>query len=487
MQMVPMEKKPWDPWVTYSTRSTLISAVFDRMIVYDTNYNLIPSLIKEWQWEPATNSYLLSVDRDKEFYPGRKLKASDIEFALLKSFLSDLRIANFGRIENIKGSEKLKIGGQFSQGLCSGVKVLSDGKLRIFLKKPDPLFLFQMADLMVFVAPKEDFKSDFFSFEDVPRGAGSYKVVWSDPDSSLVRLKRKKITKKNISEDRFPLTIDLFGHGTAIENDAHIASGAGINGTDGHRDYTLVSHPVPRIIQVIEFNPKNELAKDVRFRKAVSLAIDRKKLKKGYQESSPVYELIPDGYYGKTNQKFEYNPEKARKIIRDHFSQKISEDKPIMFLYHGRDGKPHKSTVVERIRSQLKEVGIFTKTKSAANTGLKSHSSEVVIGTTGRITTFVDPTSLFRDYIENDELKHNALTTSKDKALLKAVDDELLRTKKALKLKKLSGHFFKNYTVLPLYQRGDVFSYKHDVLDPVKLKDTFYSLNFDEITFRKDQ
>src|SRR5690606_818080 len=134
-------------------------------------------------------------------------------------------------LKEVYGIEKLSKGQKFKSGICPGIQILSNIKIAIKLHNPNPNFLYVLGDLLEPVAPIEDFAEDMFTFKEIPRGTGDYEVIWSDPNSSLVRLRRKEINNSPIN---YPITIDFYNHGTAIENRINLATGAGANGLKNH-------------------------------------------------------------------------------------------------------------------------------------------------------------------------------------------------------------------------------------------------------------
>jgi len=120
------------------------------------------------------------------------------------------------------------------------------------------------------------------------------------------------------------------------------------------------------------FNLKRELFKDIRVRKAIAYAINKKEIIKGVLlgygvEATGPYK--PDMFFYNGNvERYDYNPEKARELLKSAgFSDTNSDGildkdgKPLKFTILTNQGNEARIKTAEIIQRRLKEVGIDVK------------------------------------------------------------------------------------------------------------------------------
>ena len=483
-QLVSIDKKPWDPGVTFSTKAHLQSALFGQLLNFDNKYKIKPGIIKSWVWDRKSKSYTFKINDKLTYDQNRKLRVEDIEFAILKNFLSNNQEADRRLLKEIKGIKKIKIGDKFTSGMCEGIKIIDKNTFQIFLVRQNPVFLYILGDLASFVAPPEDFTSDMFTFNNIPRGTGKYEVIWSDPKSSTVSLKRKTIYTE--TDKNYPIYIDFIGHGDGITNNVDIAIGASarkIKKKDKENKYSFISNPTPRIVQVIDFNYSTALGSDLNFRQMISLALDSNYIFNDKKHLKECHELVPEGYYGRTNDPLAFDPKKAKKIKEQYFPKIATKSSPINAYFHGKSNWKKLPNYIKKIKEQLENVGVYINFQGSLETNFsKLKGKNFIFGTYGTVTSFIDPLAPFELYIEDDSnYKDNTLTNKKDmKKLLKLAQESLDNAERAKHIQKLSKYFQKNIITLPLHQRGGYYAYKNNIKIG-DLNNTFFALNFDNI------
>lgn len=473
--------KPWAPEASYGVEINFNAAIFTKLVYVGSGYKILPGIFKKWYWSYKDKSYIFTIDKDLKFSSKRGVTAADVEFALLKSFLSNVRPHYRDDLHDIVGVEKLKVGDKFFSGMCKGVRVLSVDKIQIFLKKSNPNFIYALEESVPPVAPKEDFKKDYFRFKGLPRGTGKYVVEWSSKQNSLVRLKRKAVSKEVRSSAQYPLTIDFFNHGHPEENKVDLAVAAGTSGIRKSPQYRTLLGSIPDSISSIDFNYQHPLGRNIKFREAISLALNRRKMFEKYIQTSPVHEIIPSKYRGRSGLKFEYSPEKARKMVRKWFSKVSSPASPLKAIYHGKAESKDKPHIAE-LKRQLAEVGLYVNFVPVAKVDLEEHR-DAIFREHGTGANYADPISSFAPYInlgvENKIIADSA--DNKSSKLFWKAKEAQNRLEENKFLKKLSMHFYKNFRVIPVVEGYPVYSLGKRV-KTINLEKRISSINFDEVT-----
>lgn len=467
-------QKPWDPKASYSVQINFNAAVFTNPVKIEPDYSIKPGLIKDWKWNNKTNSFLFTIDNDLKFSSDRYLNPIDLEFAILKNFITtgDLKRSYF---YDIKGIEKLKPGQKFKSGMCEGVQIVGKNQIEVFLNKQNPNFIYTLQDGIPPVAPIEDFDSDLFSFKGIPRGTGEFFVELNDPESSTVTLRRKG---SNISNS--PNEIVFLNGGVPLKNNVDLAVDAGGEGLKEDQRYKIQYGRIPKSIHVISFNFENHLSNDLLFRKSISLALDRAAIFKEYLQTAPNHELIPSIYLGRSGTKFDYNPEEA-KILVKKLRGKFKVFPKVLAIYHGDPTSKDIPPYITEIKRQLDFIGLpveFAPTESVRFDSNKHIAFRVV----GKGTLFTDPLSSFTPFIYNS--KDNAEYAMKsDKESLEYYDrakSEVDKDAQAKALKQLTLHFQQNYLAIPLGETRTTY-----ILGPrieeIDINNRFSSVDFTKV------
>lgn len=481
IQTSQMGLKPWEHHAPYAAKVNFNSAVFNQLLYFDKSYKILPGIVRDWNWVESEKSYILSIDPKYRFSNDRPLKPEDIEFAIIKRFITNKDETNRVFFKDIIGTDKLKRGQKFKSGMCEGLKVLSKDQIKITLKQNNPTFLHTLGALTPAVAPVEDFADDLLNFKVVPRGTGPYKVVWSDPDSSLIRLERKEKSDNNKS---LPKYIEFYNHGSASENNVDIATGGGVRGTKNDDRFQSYYGHVPTAIQVFDFNYQNKYCKDKLFRKAISLILDREEI--AGSDYKPVYELIPSSYYGRTNKKLEHNRSLGVKILKENYTNLINSSKPIQAIFHGSrgaDGSLPRYLFV--IQSQLQEAGLDVKFKTRDWTSFRDGEKDLIFSVYGMVTSFVDPLSPFAHYMPNSPFKNH---TDVDDQIARKLFEEAGQTssldERAKLIRTLSGHFQETYRQIPIMEINPFFIYRDKVVELNDNNILFSTIDFNAIEMK---
>ncbi|MEM7646153.1 MAG: hypothetical protein AAF203_04520, partial [Pseudomonadota bacterium] len=120
--------KPWDPNASSTVTYNFGGAVFTKPIYVDSSYNVSPGVFKDWKWDFKSKSFTLTIDESLKFDRDRKINAKDVEFAFLKSFLSDFGFYSRASLEDIIGIKSLIGKKKFFSGMCKGIKILNDSQ-----------------------------------------------------------------------------------------------------------------------------------------------------------------------------------------------------------------------------------------------------------------------------------------------------------------------------------------------------------------------
>lgn len=475
--------KPWVNQSSYTATATFNKAVFKQLLYLKRDFSIEPGIFKSWKWDPKASTYFFEVDTDLQFGKGRKIKLQDIEFAILKSFLIETDISQNQFLMDIKCDKKLAVGMKFRTGMCSGVNILPPDKISITLRKSNPTFLYRLGELMPPVAPEEDFGPDMETFRGIPRGTGKYFVSFSDDKTSEIVLSLKEQYLSDPSYSKAPTKIHFFNHGDAITNKADLTTNAGNSALKDNKEYAYIVGQIPKVINVLDFNFLNRHARDLLFRKAVGLAIDRSKILGDSGKLIAATGLISSSYGGYQKRSYEYSPDQAKEIVKKHFSKISSPGKPLKAYYHGPADSPKKSYIIT-IENQLRDIGLYFDFKPSTHIYFDKSSQDTVFYIYGLVTSYVDPLNPFTNYVNIGHEYHNHDRKDMIPEKLYAAAQITENKKRQIKLiDELQKYFREKYVQLPLQEAFPSFR-ANEKIESIGIDDVFYTLDLSRVKMK---
>lgn len=325
----------------------MMSNVYEGLVSVDQTGAIKPLLAKSWVTSADNKSYTFTLEQNVKFSNGADFDAGDVKFS----------------IERVKSAAWLN-GLKSKMDVVNTVEVISPDTVKINLKHPSQAWLYSMTTL---VGAMFD-PSGVDDLANKPVGTGPYALEsWTRGDSI-------KLAGRD----------DYWGAAPGIKNvtlryfaDA-IATTNALTSGDVDLVYNMQapellasfqSKPEYQVIEgtsngeiILSMNNKVAPFNDKRVRQAVMYAIDRKEVRDtawnglGTLVGGPVPPTDP--YYEDLNDVYPHDPAKAKALLKEAGAENLE----ITFTVPTR---PYATAVAEVIFSQLKDVGITVKIKSA--------------------------------------------------------------------------------------------------------------------------
>jgi len=305
---------PYDFKIQSTVLGTVNPVIYGLLLTTTETQEILPGIIKSWDYNFHENTYKLKLGNEK-FHNGREVEAEDLEFSIVRGFISSSENYNRVHFSGIKGISALKVGDKFKSGMVSGIKVLDHKTLQIELAEKNPFFLLNFTLPFVPLVPKEELKDDYFTWKKWPVGAGPYKI---EKDYADHRLVLQAVTEMPGHPVR--ITID-----NARKMDQYDLIFDEVTPSPKEGDFKKAISKYPNSIVVLKFYRNNTLNKNADFRKAIYHAIDRDTLIGDSDQYLPAYEMKVNSYDGR-KAKNPYDIELARS-----FAKKVPHD----LLKHG--------------------------------------------------------------------------------------------------------------------------------------------------------
>lgn len=355
--VIAWESKPrtFDPRYAVDANSQYLENLLHCSLVdFDGQGNLIADLAKKWQWKNST-TLEFEIKDSFRYSDGNPVKLEDIKstydfFSRANPKHPSPRAVAF---ENIK-----KI-------------VIEGSKLIFYLEHPDASFL---TNLVVGILPKGFMQDKIIEASTNVKGCGPFLHKQSNlneihlskntfyPSSDINKV--GGVTIKIVKDENtrfFKLQkgeVDLVQNGINYEKIANLSS---------YKDLKLMSIPSLKTTY-LGFNFKDPILKDIRVRKAITLALDKKAIIRYILKglATPATTMLPSSseYYNSKLKPYEKNIQEANKLL-DQGGYKYQEKTKSRFsLTIKTTNNPTRTAIAKAIAGDLNKIGIKLKIKT---------------------------------------------------------------------------------------------------------------------------
>ncbi|WP_028602551.1 ABC transporter substrate-binding protein [Ottowia thiooxydans] len=342
--------------------------ILETLTKINANGSVTPLLAERWEVSPDLRTYTFYLRKGVKFSNGEPLNASTVKFSFERA-----------------GGEKSTNKDKRTFASMESVRVVDEHTLVIINKEPDPDFLFYMGQATsVIVEPKSVTTNNA-----TPVGTGPYVLDrWSKGSSISLRasptyrnpgaIRIKRATFRFISDPAAQVASVLSGDVDAF---VRVTPRGAAQFKANSRLQTIVSGS--RAKTVLALNNAKKPLSDVRVRRAIAAAIDRKAVISGAGDGFGVaigshYAPGAAGYIDTTGIN-PYNPEKARALLKEAGITTPLELSLVL------PPPPYARQGGEVIVAQLAKIGITAKVQNVewaqwlANTYGGSHNYDMTI------------------------------------------------------------------------------------------------------------
>ena len=176
VQLTTDGKRPYDPATTGFAHITFYNAVLGRLVHLKPNLTVEPGLLSEAYWDFKNQQYILRIKEGLKFHNGRTVEAEDLDFSLVRFFLTKTRADQVAFLKNIAGLQSLDPGMKYRPWMVNGIKKVDGRTVAVSLRSPNPAFLYSLSEGWISLVPREELQDDLTTWRSFPIGAGPYKV-----------------------------------------------------------------------------------------------------------------------------------------------------------------------------------------------------------------------------------------------------------------------------------------------------------------------
>lgn len=297
--------------------------VFDGLVQFGPYLTVLPALAESWQVDKGGRRIRFMIRQEARFHNGREVTAEDAKYSLTRLLRITPSTAILPHLLKIEGALEFRnLKSQQITGLhCPGKR-----ELQITLTEPHAPFLAALAMYQASIVPQEEFKRGQPLFEKAPVGTGPFRFLNWD-EKRLIRLKRFEqyfSGRAFLNEIRFNLfagaridnVLSEFKSGELEEMPFYFGIGESLSKDKSYQRF----HRPSLSLLFYGVNTRHPLLQHPEFRKALSLAIDRRSLTQSVynDQFDPAHSLLPPGMpaYQRLDELTRFDLSAAEKIIR---------------------------------------------------------------------------------------------------------------------------------------------------------------------------
>ena len=319
---LPWQPRDLDPAFSTDIYSvTVIQQIFDGLVQFDQNLNVVPALATDWRVSADGLVYTFTLRRDARFHNGQPVTASDFVYSFTRILDPQENSSAVGFFERIQGADAYRRG---KARTVSGVRAPNPYTLEIALKEPFSPFLSILGMKSSKVVPREEVEKWGKAFGHHPVGTGAFRlhsfendriILTANPDYFEGAPYLEEVVYSIFQGAQNEKIAEEFLAGRLEESPFLKSIQEKMSGKSG---YQVVRKPSLSLM-FYGMNCASEPLTDLRVRQAIACALNKDRIvQEVYKDQFvPAKTILPPGMTGYTpeNAAYAYDPEKARKLL----------------------------------------------------------------------------------------------------------------------------------------------------------------------------
>jgi peptide/nickel transport system substrate-binding protein/oligopeptide transport system substrate-binding protein len=346
---------------------TLIQQIFDGLVQFDQNLNVVPALATSWTVSRDKLTYTFTLREDARFHNGRLVTAEDCVYSFTRILNPKEESSALNFFERVKGAASYRSG---ESNKVKGLKALDAHTFEVTIDEPYAPFLSVLAMISSKVVPKEEVERWGKQFGHHPVGTGPFRLE-SWEGNRIVLSANHDYHEGRPYLDRVEFTVYEGSQNEKIFQDFQTGLLEEALVFGGIREqiakspqYQFVRKPTLSLL-FYGMNCRTEPLENPLVRQALNYAIDKDRIvREVYRDQFVVANtLLPPGMpgYFPENAFFTHDAQKARKILKQ---AGYGPDRPLpalTLLSASRSQAAQRE--FELLQNDLAEVGISLQVK----------------------------------------------------------------------------------------------------------------------------
>jgi oligopeptide transport system substrate-binding protein len=347
--------------------------IFDGLVEFDKNLNVVPAIAKLWKVSRDHRSYTFRLRKGVKFHNGREVTADDFVFSFSRILSPGIQSPVAPLFLDILGAKAFREG---TSKTVAGLTAVDPYTLKIELEEPFAPFLSILAMINAKVVPKEAIGPHFGKH---PVGTGPFIFSGWDPGDKIVLAANDSYFggRPYLDSLRFRIYQNIewekvfadFENGL-LEQSIIPSNKYDLVTTDVRykERYNLMSKPLLNLVY-LGMNTTVDPFRDRRVRQAIYYAVDRQKITQEITKRGSVAAkgVLPPGIAGfdPSYDGYPYDPKRALQLLREAGYLEGRGLAPVEVWTVSKSESVHEE--LEAYKSYLAEVGIQLVPKVAEN------------------------------------------------------------------------------------------------------------------------
>jgi peptide/nickel transport system substrate-binding protein len=335
-----------DPRIGTDAASERIGTlIFDSLVRRDEHFNMQPAVAERWEI-PDPSTYIFHLRRDVRFHDGQPLTARDVKWTFDSLLNGTIVSARAGAYR-----------------LVAAVEAPDDATVIFRLKEPFAPLLWNLSNGSMGIVPYGSAKD----FNRTLIGSGPFKFVRAELDKEVVIERNDAYwgAKPKLRRVRFAVVPDSTTRALELDKgSADIAINAltadMVKTIERQKKLAVEARP-GTTLAYLAFNLRDPLLRDVRVRRAIAHAIDRRPLIDYLWRglARPADSVLPPQHWAYNGEvaKYEHDPTKARALL-DEAGYKPGVDGVRFHLTMKTSTEESTRLMAAVLQQQLREAGI---------------------------------------------------------------------------------------------------------------------------------
>lgn len=348
---------------------TLIQQLFDGLLQFDKDLNIIPAIAKSWTVSQDGLVYTFFLREGIKFHSGREVTAEDFVFSFTRIVRPETGSDVKEMFDKISGIEEFLSG---KSDKIRGLQAKDRYTLEITLKESFASFMVILAMTRSKVVPFEEVAKWGDKFGKHPVGTGAFRFVSWEPSKEIVLEVNKDYFEGRPYLDRIAYRIfpgqqneKMFQEFIEENLENSIIPGQRRSEIISKGEFPVIRKPTLNF-QFYGFNNTFGPLKDKRVRQAINYAIDRERIIEEatlgkYIKTDGILPLGMPGYNPKRRITYSYNPEKAKRLLEEAGYPGGKGIPVLEFLSASKSETFFRE--LEIVKSNLKDIGITIKVR----------------------------------------------------------------------------------------------------------------------------
>jgi peptide/nickel transport system substrate-binding protein/oligopeptide transport system substrate-binding protein len=323
----PLEFSPrtLDPALSMDIYSvTIIQQIYDGLVQFDKDLNVIPAIAKSWKISPDGLTYTFYLREGVTFHNGRELTANDFVYSFTRMLDPETKSSSSDFFTMILGAK------EFIDKKSKEVKGLTAPDrytLKILLFEPYAPFISILAMKGAKVVPKEELEKTGNDFGRSPVGTGPFKFVSMKEGEEIVLESNPDYFEGRPYLDKIIFKIfhgspreEIFLRFKQGELEDSFIPFEDVEEVRKSKQYVFIQKPTLSL-RFYSLNTQIEPLKKVKVRRAINFAVPKEEIGRDILKGMSLLtdRIIPLGMpgYKPSQVSFGYQPQKAKELLRE--------------------------------------------------------------------------------------------------------------------------------------------------------------------------